>query len=79
MKQRIRHGLPPETALEYVITLSSCLTTAHAVQIVHRDIKPVNILFRHDGTLLLNDFGVAIHLTTIEELTATGNMVGSPH
>src|SRR5215468_4764082 len=79
LKQRIRHGLPPETALEYVITLSSCLTTAHAVQIVHRDIKPVNILFRHDGTLLLTDFGVAKQLTTIEELTATGNMVGSPH
>jgi serine/threonine-protein kinase PpkA len=79
LKQRIRHGLPPETALEYVITLSSCLTTAHAVRIVHRDIKPVNILFRHDGTLLLTDFGVAKHLTTIEELTATGNMVGSPH
>jgi len=79
LKQRIRHGLPPETALDYVITLSSCLTTAHAVRIVHRDIKPVNILFRHDGTLLLTDFGVAKHLTTIEELTATGHMVGSPY
>jgi serine/threonine-protein kinase PpkA len=79
LKQRIRYGLAPETALDYVITLSSCLTTAHAVQIVHRDIKPVNILFRHDGTLLLTDFGVAKQLTTIEELTATGNMVGSPH
>ena len=79
LQQRIRHGLAPETALDYVITLSSCLTTAHAVQIVHRDIKPVNILFRHDGTLLLTDFGVAKQLTTIEELTATGNMVGSPH
>lgn len=79
LKQRIRHGLPPETALDYVITLSSCLTTAHAVRIIHRDIKPVNILFRHDGTLLLTDFGVAKQLTTIEELTATGNMVGSPY
>jgi serine/threonine-protein kinase PpkA len=79
LKQRIRHGLPPETALDYVITLSSCLTTAHAAQIVHRDLKPVNILFRHDGTLLLTDFGVAKHLTTIEALTATGNMVGTPH
>jgi serine/threonine-protein kinase PpkA len=79
LKQRICHGLPPETALDYVITLSSCLTTAHAAQIVHRDIKPVNILFRHDGTLLLTDFGVAKQLTTIEELTATGNMVGSPY
>ena len=79
LKQRIHHGLPLETALDYVITLSSCLTTAHAVRIVHRDLKPVNILFRHDGTLLLTDFGVAKQLTTIEELTATGNMVGSPY
>ena len=79
LKQRIHHGLSPETALDYVITLSSCLTTAHAVRIVHRDIKPVNILFRHDGTLLLTDFGVAKQLTAIEALTTTGNMVGTPH
>ena len=39
----------------------------------------MNILFRHDGTLLLTDFGVAKQLTTIEELTATGTIVGSPH
>jgi len=79
LKQRIRHGLPPKTTLDYVITLSNRLTTAHAMHIVHRDLKPVNILFRHDGTLLLTDFGVAKQLTTIEELTVTGNMVGSPH
>lgn len=79
LKQRIRHGIASHTALDYIITLSSCLKAAHAAQIVHRDIKPVNILFRDDGTLLLADFGVAKQLTSLKELTTTGSIVGSPY
>jgi serine/threonine-protein kinase PpkA len=79
LQQRIRHGIPPQTALDYVITLGSCLAAAHAAHIVHRDIKPANILFRRDGTLLLTDFGIAKQLENPKELTATGSMIGSPY
>jgi serine/threonine-protein kinase PpkA len=79
LRQRIGHGMPLQTALDYVITLGSCLKAAHAAQVVHRDVKPANILFRTDGTLLLTDFGIAKHLRQHHGLTTTGSMIGSPY
>lgn len=79
LRQRIGRGMPLQTALDYVITLGGCLKAAHAAQIVHRDVKPANILFRTDGTLLLTDFGIAKQLRNHHGLTTTGSMIGSPH
>ena len=69
---------PPE-ALEIVRKIASGLAVAHASGIVHRDVKPGNILFRRDGTPLLSDFGIAKRLQTDGDLTATGVFVGSPN
>ena len=79
LRQRIDRGMPLQTALDYVITLGSCLKAAHTAQVVHRDVKPANILFRTDGTLLLTDFGIAKRLRNQHGLTATGSMIGSPY
>ncbi len=79
LRQQMRDGIAPDTALDYLITLGSCLQAAHDTDIVHRDIKPMNILFRKDGTLLLTDFGIAKQLAHRKELTATGSMIGSPY
>ncbi len=79
LKQRIGNGIRPETALDYVITIGNCLRAAHAAHIVHRDVKPVNILFRRDNALLLTDFGIAKQLGNKEGLTVTGSMLGSPY
>ena len=79
LKQRIREGITPLTALDYVITIGSCLQVAHVAKIVHRDVKPVNILFRNDDTLLLTDFGIAKQLVGRKNITVTGSLVGSPY
>ena len=79
LKQRIASGIAPQTALDYVMAIGSCLQSAHTASIVHRDVKPVNILFRRDGTLLLTDFGIAKQLVNPERLTATGNLMGTPY
>jgi serine/threonine-protein kinase PpkA len=79
LKQRIREGITPLTALDYTITIGSCLQVAHAAKIVHRDVKPVNILFRSDDTLLLTDFGIAKQLIGRKNITVTGSLVGSPY
>jgi serine/threonine-protein kinase PpkA len=79
LKQRISSGIAPQTALDYVIAIGSCLQAAHEANIVHRDVKPVNILFRRNGTLLLTDFGIAKQLVNPEHLTTTGNLMGTPY
>jgi len=76
---RIRAGISPAQATQYLKSLASCLSIAHDAHIVHRDIKPANVLFRKDGTLLLTDFGIAKQLTADKGLTMTGSMIGSPH
>ncbi len=78
LKARIAKGVDPATALKLVHTIGGCLDFAHRVGVVHRDVKPANILFRKDGTPLLTDFGIAKQLTTHSELTMTGSVLGSP-
>lgn len=68
----------PERALEIVRQIASGLAVVHAKGLVHRDVKPANILFRGDGTAVLTDFGVAKDLDLDSELTQFGIAVGSP-
>jgi WD40 repeat protein/serine/threonine protein kinase len=51
--------LPLPTIISYVDQLASALQYAHNHHIIHRDVKPENILVRADGTLLISDFGIA--------------------
>ncbi len=52
--------LPPATILPYVRQMASALHYAHQQKIIHRDVKPENMLLEDDGTLLLSDFGIAV-------------------
>ncbi|MEO4047444.1 protein kinase [Pseudomonas sp. CAU 1711] len=68
----------PERALQIVRQIASGLAVVHDRGLVHRDVKPANILFRDDGTAVLTDFGVAKDLDIDSELTQFGVAVGSP-
>lgn len=70
--------LEPARALRIVRQIASALALVHDKGLVHRDIKPGNILFRDDGTAVLTDFGVAKALELDSELTQSGIAVGSP-
>ncbi len=78
LKSRIKGPMDPDTALEIVERLAAALDYAHGRGVVHRDVKPANILFRGDGTPLLSDFGIAKQVTRDPELTSTGTILGSP-
>lgn len=80
LKQRLADGpLAPARALDILEQVARGLGAAHAEGIVHRDVKPGNILFRSDGTPLLSDFGIAKSLARDADLTATGVFLGSPN
>lgn len=69
---------PVERALAIVRQVASGLAVVHDKGLVHRDVKPANILFRADGSVVLTDFGVAKDLDIDSELTQFGIAVGSP-
>jgi len=78
LKTRIQEGVSPEFALHVVEKIGAALDYAHAEGVIHRDVKPANILFRKDGTPLLSDFGIAKQTRGDAELTSTGTILGSP-
>ena len=67
-----------EAVLKCVLPIAEALAHAHAHGVVHRDVKPANILLRRSGTPLLADFGLARDLEA-PTLTRSGDFAGTPH
>jgi serine/threonine protein kinase len=78
LKTRLAEGpLPLEEAVRIGIAIADALDYAHQRGMVHRDVKPANIMFMQDGQPVLTDFGIA-KMLTLSGLTASGAMVGTP-
>lgn len=69
-------SLPADRVLDIVAQTASALHAAHAVGLVHRDIKPGNLLITPDGRVKITDFGIA-RVADQVPLTATGQVMGT--
>jgi serine/threonine protein kinase len=78
LKDRIRREgpLPIAEAVAYAIEIGRALQTAHEGGLVHRDVKPQNVLIDEEGRAKVTDFGIALGLEP-EGLTAAGRVVGT--
>ena len=68
--------VPPDLAMRWLAQAAAALDAAHARGIVHRDVKPANLLVSSDGNLYVSDFGIA-RAAGDDTLTAAGTVLGS--
>ena len=79
LKDRLKQrALTVPEAVDFVIQAAEGLGCAHSHGIIHRDVKPANMLLRKDGHLLLSDFGIAKILEGTTNLTRVGTGIGTP-
>ncbi len=67
----------PEIGAMIILQVCRALGHAHAAGVLHRDVKPENVMIRSDGVVKLMDFGIS-HMLDLERLTVTGQLLGSP-
>ncbi len=79
LKERITAGgLTVGEILDIVVEMARGLDFAHQKGFVHRDVKPGNILFRKDGSVVLADFGIAKAMDSSSSSTVAGASIGTP-
>lgn len=78
LAKRIRQGMDTATACKILREVSSAFSHAHRQGLVHRDVKPENIVFDENDQPVLTDFGIAKAVNSATKMTKTGMSVGTP-
>jgi serine/threonine protein kinase len=79
LKARMQAGLKETEALRYVEQIASALRVVHGAGLLHRDLKPPNVMLRENDNVALIDFGLARALDGSTPSTRTGVLRGSPY
>ncbi len=80
LKQKLGKPIPWQEAARLLLPIARALDFAHRQNMIHRDVKPSNILITADGEPMLTDFGIAkiLDLEETQDLTGTGMGIGTP-
>ena len=79
LKARIQRGVSERKALHFVAQIAAALQVVHEAGLVHRDLKPPNVMLRENDAVALIDFGLARSLDGSTVSTQTGVLLGSPY
>src|SRR3954470_21030885 len=79
LADRLGHPLRLAEVLHVLRGIGAALDVTHDAGLIHRDVKPSNILFTRDGEPVLADFGIARLVEAEDSLTVQGTLVGTPH
>jgi eukaryotic-like serine/threonine-protein kinase len=79
LRARVKRGIRTAEAVAILRQMAGALAAIHAEGVLHRDLKPGNVMMRVDGSIALIDFGLAKQLELEAEITATGEIFGTPY
>jgi len=79
LRHRIDDGIAKGDAVKYLRQIASALSAVHAQGVLHRDLKPGNIMLRRDDSIALIDFGLAKRARLESEITDKGEIFGTPY
>jgi DNA-binding response OmpR family regulator len=79
LRERMKEPMTAAQAVAYLRQMAAALEAIHGVGVLHRDLKPGNVMLRRDGSLALIDFGLAKQLELEADITATGEIFGTPY
>jgi eukaryotic-like serine/threonine-protein kinase len=79
LRSHIAKGMRSTDAVKALIDMASALEVVHTIGVLHRDLKPGNVMVRSDGSFALIDFGLAKHCAVEVDITAAGQIFGTPY
>jgi DNA-binding response OmpR family regulator len=79
LKARIQRGVSEQDTVHYLVQIAQALQVVHEAGLVHRDLKPPNVMLRENDGVALIDFGLARSLLGNTASTHTGVLLGSPY
>jgi len=79
LRARMRAGLSLRRALYNALSIARALQAIHAAGVLHRDLKPGNVMLRDDGSVALIDFGLSKDAALAGDVTDRGMIFGTPH
>ncbi len=79
LRGRIKNGIDPVRALTFLRQMAEALTVLHAAGVMHRDLKPGNVMLRDESSVALIDYGLSKHLELDAAMTNDGEIFGTPY